>query len=117
VEYFGSIRLTYGFCSLELGRHIKARVAPALDQHAAHELNRRGEPICARGGAACDFLVEDEDMRGVAGWIIANLPFDRLYFYGSRRPIHLSYAASELRDAIEMRAGPSGRLVPRRYGR
>ncbi|MBE0550498.1 MAG: DNA phosphorothioation-associated putative methyltransferase [Rubrivivax sp.] len=116
VEYFGSIQLTYGFCSLELGRHIKARVAPALDQHAAHELNRRGEPICARGGAACDFLVEDEDMREVAGWIIANLPFDRLYFYGSRRPIHLSYAASELREAIEMRAGPSGRLVPRRYG-
>lgn len=117
VEYFGSIRLTYGFCSLELGRHIKVRVAPALDQHAAHELNRRGEPICVRGGAACDFIVEDEDMRLVADWIIANLPFDRLYFYGGTRPIHLSYAASELREAIEMRTGPSGRLVPRRYAR
>lgn len=56
-------------------------------------------------------------MRLVANWIIANLPFDRLYFYGSTRPIHLSYAASELREAIEMRTGPSGRLVPRRYDR
>lgn len=55
VEYFGAIRLTYGFCSAELGKHIKARVAPALDQHAAQELNRRGEAICPRGGAACDF--------------------------------------------------------------
>lgn len=117
VEYFGSIRLTYGFCSLELARHIKTRVAPALDQHAAHELNRSGEPICARGGAACDFIVEDEDMREVADWIIGNLPFDRLYFYGSARPIHLSYAPSELREATEMWAGPSGRLVPKRYRR
>ena len=116
VDYFGSIRLTYGFCSPELGRHIKARVAPVLDQHAAHELNKRGELICARGGAACDFLVEDENMRDVADWIVANLPFDRMYFYGRARPIHLSYAVSELREAIEMRAGPSGRLVPRRYG-
>jgi hypothetical protein len=115
VDYFGSIRLTYGFCSPELGRHIKARVAPALDQHAGHELNRRGELICDRGGAACDFIVEDEDMREVADWITANLPFDRLYFYGRDRPIHLSYSPSELRQAVEMRAGPSGRLVPRPY--
>ena len=54
-------------------------------------------------------------MREVADWIIANLPFDRLYFYGSDRPIHLSYAPSDLREATEMKAGPSGRLVPRKY--
>ena len=33
-----------------------------------------------RGGASCDFIVDDEDMRQVADWIIANVPFDRLYF-------------------------------------
>ncbi|WOB11323.1 DNA phosphorothioation-associated putative methyltransferase [Piscinibacter gummiphilus] len=115
VEYFGAIRLTYGFCSPKLGAQIKGRVAPELDQHAAHELNRRGQPICARGGAACDFVVDDEDMEEVAEWIITNLPFDRLYFYGKDKPIHLSYSPSELREATEMRAGPSGRLVPRRY--
>jgi hypothetical protein len=79
-------------------------------------VNRRGKAICARGGAACDLLVEDEDMRGVANWILANLPFDRMYFYGSDRPIHLSYAPSEMHEAIEMQAGPSGRLLPRKYG-
>lgn len=115
VEYFGAIRLTYGFCSPSLGAHIKGRVAPELDQHAAHELNRRGQPICARGGAACDFVVDDEDMEEVADWIISNLPFDRLYVYGKDSPIHISYSPSELREATEMRAGPSGRLVPRRY--
>jgi DNA phosphorothioation-associated putative methyltransferase len=113
VEYFGSIRLTYGFCSAELGRHIKSRVAPKLDQHAAHELDRNGKPICDRGGAACDLLVEDEDMREVAQWILLHLPFDRMYVYGSNRPIHVSYASSEVREAFEMRAGPSGRLMPR----
>jgi hypothetical protein len=115
VDYFGAIRFSYGFCSAALGAHIKARVAPELDQHSAHEVNRRGKPICARGGAACDFLVEDEDMRGVADWIIANLPFDRLYFYGKDRPLHLSYSPAELHEAFEMRVGPSGRLLPRRY--
>lgn len=115
VDYFGALRLTYGFCSPALSAHIKARVAPELDQHAAHELNRRGKPICARGGAACDFFVEDEDMRGVADWIIGSLPFDRLYFYGPDKPMHVSYSQAQLRDAFEMKAGPSGRLVPRRY--
>ena len=38
VDYFGGIRLTYGFCSAELGRHITKRVAPKLDQHAACEV-------------------------------------------------------------------------------
>lgn len=69
-------------------------------------------------GLASDyFIVEDEEVEEVADWIIANLPFDRLYVYGKDSSIHLSYAPSETREAIEMRAGPSGRLVPRRYKR
>lgn len=116
IDYFGAIRLTYGFCSEELGRHIKTRVAPKLDQHASHEINRRGLPICARGGAACDFIVDDEDMREVADWILANLPFDRVYFYGPSRPLHVSWAANRSGLAYEICETPERRLIPRRYG-
>lgn len=115
VEYFGAIRLTYGFCSPELSKLIHSRVAPELDQHASHEVNRKGNPICNRLGAACDFIVDDENMREVADWIIANLPFDRLYFYGDDRPIHLSFGPQNSRAAYAMQRGASGVLVPRRY--
>ena len=37
IEYYGSIKLTYGFCSPALARAISNRIAPELDQHAAHE--------------------------------------------------------------------------------
>ena len=117
VDYFGGIQLTYGFCSSGLGRHINKRVAPKLDQHAAHEVGRTGKPICERGGAACDFYVADEDMREVADWIVTNTPFDRLYFYGSDRPIHVSYSAAGVRQAFSMSESKSGRLVPAPYSR
>jgi DNA phosphorothioation-associated putative methyltransferase len=115
IEYFGSIRLTYGFASAELTRHIARGIAPKLDQHAACEHGQRGAPVCERGGAACDFLVEDEDMREVAEWIIGNLPFDRLYFYGSNRPIHVSCSAGGSRLAYLMVPGAGGRLMPRPF--
>jgi hypothetical protein len=69
IDYFGMIQLTYGFCSHDLGKHIKKRVAPKLDQHAAHELNTKKNLICPRLGAAVDFIVEDENMREVADWV------------------------------------------------
>lgn len=115
IDYFGAIRLTYGFCSPELSRLIHARVAPKLDQHAAHEVDRKGKPICDRLGAACDFIVEDENMREVADWVIANLPFDRLYFYGDDRPIHVSFGPENSKSACEMIENANGRRVPRRY--
>jgi hypothetical protein len=115
VDYFGGIKVTYGFCSAELGKHITKRVAPKLDQHAACEVGRRKGPICDRLGAACDFIVEDEDMREVVDWIIANLPFDRLYFYGPDRPIHISYGPQNSRAAYQMVGTASGAVVPKRY--
>lgn len=113
IEYFGMIRLTYGFCSPELARRIPGRIDPKRDQHAAHERNRLGRPVCERLGAAVDFIVEDESMLAVAQWIVANTPFDRLYFYGDDQPIHVSHGPNQDRQIIRMSAGPSGKLVPR----
>jgi DNA phosphorothioation-associated putative methyltransferase len=115
VEYFGSIELTYGFCSQALASEIHGRIAPALDQHAAHELKKSGGLICSRKGAAVDFLVRDEDMRGVADWVIANLPFDRLYYYGPTRPLHVSYGPENARKAYEMVQSRRGTLIPRTF--
>jgi hypothetical protein len=74
IDWFGMIRLTYGFCSPELAKKIPGRIDPKRDQHAAHERNRLGNPICPRLGAAVDFLIEDEDMREVAHWIATETP-------------------------------------------
>lgn len=114
IDYFGMIRLTYGFASAALSKEIPGRIAPRLDQHAGHELNRYGKPICARLGAAVDFLVEYEDMLDVAKWITENIPFDRLYIYGPDRPIHVSYGPEQARQVIVMNStGPEGRLIPK----
>lgn len=113
IDYFGSIRLTYGFSSAELTQNIPRGIAPKLDQHAACERGPRGALVCERGGAACDFIVDDEDMREVADWIVANLPFDRLYFYGSDRPVHVSYASGPARLPYRMVASAGGRVMPR----
>jgi hypothetical protein len=112
IDYFGMIRLTYGFCSPELAREIPGRIDPKRDQHAAHELNRLGNPVCPRLGAAVDFIVEDESMLEVAQWIVANTSFDRLYFYGDDLPVHVSFGPEHSRKIVRMAPGKSGRLIP-----
>jgi len=107
------VRLTYGFCSPELSRRIPDRIDPKLDQHASCEHNRLGNPVCARQGAAVDFIVDDEDMREVAQWVATNTPFDRLYFYGPDLPIHVSYGPENSRQVVRMMKGKQGRLVPK----
>ena len=111
VDYYGAIKLTYGFCSRSLGKSILKGVAPELDQHAAYERTRTGRFVCNRGGAAVDFIVQDEDMSGVAEWIAQNLPFDRLYFYGGDRPIHVSYGPEQKRGFVTVREH-AGRRIP-----
>ncbi|WP_295385028.1 DNA phosphorothioation-associated putative methyltransferase [uncultured Thiodictyon sp.] len=113
IDWFGMIRLSYGFCSPELAREIAGRTDPKLDQHAAHERNRLGNPICPRLGAAVDFIVEDEDMAEVARWLAENTPFDRLYFYGPNQPIHVSYGPEHSRQVVRMVPTTNGRLIPR----
>ncbi len=112
MDYFGGIELTYGFCSRELAKQIPARIAPNLDQHASHELNTCGNPICKRSGAACDFIVPDESMLEVAQWIVENTSFDRLYFYGDDLPIHVSYGEEHNRSIVVMKVSANGRLYP-----
>lgn len=109
IEYFGMIKLTYGFCSPELAKQIPGRIAPELDQHAAYEKKRNGKYVCERLGAACDFIVLDEDMEAVAGWISENTHFDRLYLIDGSHPIHVSFSLNL--------AGQIVRLVPTKFGR
>lgn len=113
IDYFGTIVLTYGFCSRELAKHVPGRNAPALDQHAAHELNTRGKPICPRLGAAVDFIVSDESMLEVAQWVVQHTPFDRLYFYGDNRPVHVSYGPDNKREIVLMNAKQNNKPIPK----
>lgn len=113
IDYFGMIQLTFGFCSSDLAKEISGRIDPKLDQHAAHELNRLGKFICPRLGAAVDFIVQDENMLEVAQWVAGNTPFDRLYFYGNDRPIHVSYGPDHKRQVVAMVLGKDDRMIPR----
>ena len=115
IDYFGSIRLTYGFASAGLTKQIAQGIAPRLDQHAACEHSTRRRPVCVRGGAACDFIVDDENMKEVADWIVRSLPFDRLYYYGPARPIHVSYGPAPAGEAFSMVLSRTGRLMPRLF--
>jgi hypothetical protein len=69
-----------------------------------------------RGGAAVDFIVEDEDMFEVSQWIAENLEFDRMYFYGQDRPIHVSFSETPAKQVTVMkRSSANERLIPRSY--
>ncbi|WP_414628737.1 hypothetical protein [Vibrio diazotrophicus] len=102
----GTLRITYGFTSHPLLRHIlkhsSGDMAPDIDQHASMEVNSRGNRICKRDGAACDFYVEgfEQRMHEVAKFICKNLEFDRLYFYGVDKPLHISIGPDNSRYAF-----------------
>jgi DNA phosphorothioation-associated putative methyltransferase len=113
IDYFGAIVLTYGFCSRELAKHVPGRIAPKLDQHASHDLNTHRKQICKRLGAAVDFMVTDESMLEVAQWIVQHTPFDRLYFYGDGRPLHVSSGPENKREIVLMMPKEDSRIVPK----
>ncbi|NJR72944.1 MAG: hypothetical protein HC773_03115 [Scytonema sp. CRU_2_7] len=105
---FENFQLTYGFSSVDLIKYLNCkdpvtgqkngRICPAVDQHAAHE-RRNGTYICRHLGAACDFRIKDVSSSEVTRWIVGNLDYDSLYFYGCDRSIHLSYAQVNKRTA------------------
>ena len=104
----GRPTLTYGFASADLNRHIKSRIAPALDQHGGHDLKRSGALICDRLGQAVDLHIPGRASSEVAQFIVYHTPFDRLYFYGDDRPLHVSVGPSN--------KGEIHRMVPREGG-
>ena len=99
-EQFGQPQITYGLCSQNLQKHIKKSVAPSLDQHAGSERNSKGNLICPREGFAVDFKIENITTDRVARYIVENLEFDRLYFYGIDRPLHVSANSEAPKRAI-----------------
>lgn len=119
-QTFGTLSISYGFTSAALSRYIQrhsaAGTAPALDQHACCELNTKAKPICTRPGAACDFLVEgyEQSMHTIAHFICQQLPFDKLYFYGRDRPIHISVSDEPLQHLQLMHNSQHGRRYPGR---
>ena len=99
---FGDIKLTYGFCSLFLQKEIKKNIYPKLDQHAGYELDKKGNSICTRGGFAIDFFVNKVSTFKVCKWIVQNCSFDRLYYYGYDRPLHISYGDNNKKEIVLM---------------
>ncbi|WP_281222275.1 hypothetical protein [Photobacterium sanguinicancri] len=105
-NHLGTINVTYGFTCHSLLRYIlknsSGDMAPDIDQHASMEINTRGNRICKRDGAACDILVAgyENRMDEVAKYIAQSLPFDRLYFYGKNKPIHISVGPENARYAL-----------------
>jgi hypothetical protein len=49
----------------------------------------------------------------VAQWIVENTPFDRLYFYGDNRPLHVSCEPEDKREIVLMKDNGKGLLVPK----
>ena len=113
---FGDLKLTYGFCGKDLSRAIKngsGGIYPPLDQHAGMELNEAGGLICSRGGMAADFHCLPSPSLQVAKFVVGMLPFDRLYFYGNNRPIHVSVNAEPSKQIVLMKK-MNTKVVPKR---
>ncbi len=114
---FGAVDITYGYTSHSLLRWILKNspgdMAPDIDQHASMELNSKSKRICKRDGAACDFYVKgyENRMDEVAKYICTHLAFDRLYFYGKNKPIHISIGPENSRYALIRQARSDGLRV------
>jgi len=120
----GDINITYGFVSSELNKYIQKNSSsgtyPSIDQHSASELNNYNNHICKRHGLACDFTVNgyEKQMDKVMLFIVNNLNFDKVYFYGNEKPIHVSVGNESEKHLQVMNVSDKGRRIPGRkaYG-
>jgi hypothetical protein len=113
---FGALTITYGFTSSKIAayisKHFSTGTAPKLDQHAACELNSKNNEISTRRGSACDFILPNESMAEITRFIVKNLSFDRLYYYGDNRPIHVSISDEPVKHLQIMCESTTGRRYP-----
>lgn len=114
VARFGGIELTYGFAGAALARRISTRIAPRLDQHAGHERSASGRYICSRLGQAVDLRCERASAADLARFIVEETSFDRLYFYGDERPLHVSWGPQHSRASCAV-VEVGGRRMPRPF--
>lgn len=121
-KVLGAVNITYGFTSPELVRYIQKNspsgTAISLDQHASHEVNLKENRINKRDGAACDFLVKgyEKKMNHVVHFIVNNLNFDKIYYYGKDRPIHVSIGQYQEKHLQVMCISKNGRRYPGKRG-
>jgi len=121
---FGDVKITYGFVSQELNRYIQKNspsgTYPSIDQHTASELNNANNHICKRHGSACDFFINgfENKMDQVMLFIVKNLDFDKIYYYGNDRPLHVSVGNESEKHLQIMNVSDKGRRIPGRkaYG-
>lgn len=109
--------VTYGFTSFPLKKFIQkaspSGTAPTLDQHSSHETNSVGKQICSRGGAACDFYIEGVPTSNIVRFITQKLNYDRIYYYGNNRPLHVSiHLTDPLKHLQIMGESENGRRYP-----
>lgn len=116
-QSLGEIEITYGFTSHALLRYILTTspgdMAPDIDQHASMELNSKGNRICKRDGAACDFYIKgyEHRMDEVARYICKHLKFDLLYYYGKDCRVHISIGPDNSQYALIRKARSDGLRV------
>ena len=84
-----------------------------LDQHASFELNSNGKRTCERVGAAVDLHVPGTRASQVVAQV-RRQPFDRIYFYGDDRPVHVSWSSTPVGYVTSMVPSATDRRVPRR---
>ena len=116
LQRFGNVNITYGFCDHSLAKEIKKRtgsIYPPLDQHAGMELNKNQQLICSRGDLLLIFHCLPTSSKTLADYIVSELNFDRLYFYGNDRPVHVSVNEKPVRKIVLMKARKL-RVVPQR---
>jgi hypothetical protein len=117
-DEFGCIEITYAFASRGLDKLVheqpNAQTSRRHDQHAGCELNKNGKPFCPRLGLGVDFRVPGVDSCMVARWVAMKTAFDRLYFYGTDRPFHVSVGPDNMKQLTLMQKVKTGFTVPRR---
>lgn len=113
---FGRIKVTYGFTSAALKQYIVKNspegTCPELDQHSSFEVNSKGRQVCSRGGAACDISASNIDSADIVRFIVNKLNYDRIYFYGNQRPLHISVNSSPNLHLQVMKESTGGKRYP-----